>query len=152
MRAQKGQEKEKEKEGKVERSSGIERERREQIPCLTRLGSMRSSARTPRRPRPSFLPSFSLLFSSLRLLPSYLSYPFHRLSFCPASSSVLSFVLLTLMLMLLLATVVGAANPPFPLRPPSHPRPPTPRRSTSSFASSLFEKQRRWPSAQRTRR
>lgn len=39
-----------------------ERGRQRQIPCLTRLGSMRSSARTPRRPRPSFLPS---LFSAL---------------------------------------------------------------------------------------
>lgn len=49
-----------------------ERGRQRQIPCLTRLGSMRSSARTPRRPRPSFLPSFSLLGSSLPS-PSYLT-------------------------------------------------------------------------------
>jgi len=56
-----------------------ERGRQRQIPCLTRLGSMRSSARTPRRPRPSFLPSFSLssrLFSSVAVL----SYSFGGLS------------------------------------------------------------------------
>lgn len=52
-----------------------ERGRQRQIPCLTRLGSMRSSARTPRRPRPSFLPSFSLLRSSLPS-PCYLTLSF----------------------------------------------------------------------------
>lgn len=58
-----------------------ERGRQRQIPCLTRLGSMRSSARTPRRPRPSFLPSFSLLRSSLPS-PCYLTLsPF--LAPCP---------------------------------------------------------------------
>lgn len=90
-----------------------ERGRQRQIPCLTRLGSMRSSARTPRRPRPSFLPSFSLLGSSLPspsyltrsvVSPSLLCYPPLRFSFsvslfsCPSlsrsfprvSSSVLS--------------------------------------------------------------
>lgn len=61
-----------------------ERGRQRQIPCLTRLGSMRSSARTPRRPRPSFLPSFSLLGSSLPS-PSYLTRSVVSLSLSPSS-------------------------------------------------------------------
>lgn len=77
-REREGEEKERQcdaREGRAEETwARIERERgrRRQIPCLTRLGSMRSSARTPRRPRPSFLPSFSLLCSSLPP-PAYLT-------------------------------------------------------------------------------
>lgn len=88
----------------------------------------------------SFLPSFllsTLLFGYSLPLPILLVL---RLPFCPVSSSVLSLVLLTLMLMLLLATV-GAANlPPSPtLRPalpPPHlfqPPPPRPPRSLFPF-------------------
>lgn len=60
-----------------------ERGRQRQIPCLTRLGSMRSSARTPRRPRPSFLPS---LFSALlfRRRPILLVLWSLRLPFSPS--------------------------------------------------------------------
>lgn len=174
-----------------------ERGRQRQIPCLTRLGSMRSSARTPRRPRvlPSFLPSFSLLCSSLPS-PFYLTHsvvsPFLYPSLASLSLSLCPFLFLRVSLFSYhpplslsisltrsfsrvsssvlsrraadadagasgIATTVGAVTPPPSLppcpRPPLNPSPfGLPPHLLSLSLSTLFEKQRRWPSAQRTRR
>lgn len=158
---------------------------------MTRLGSMRSSARTPRRPRPSFLPSFllsSLLFASaVRLSYSFGNLPLSLSASSPFLQSLFLLVSLfpSLFVPLFLSFPLGCSFPrvsssvlsrraadadagasgiaatvsaaTHTLHFPSlriSPRFPSFALRHPSFVPlySLFEKQRRWPSAQRTRR